>query len=58
MFYGCSSLTDINSLKNWNVSNDNDFDHMFTRCSLLSDMTPIQNWKIQKYKLILIKCTN
>ena len=48
MFYGCSSLSDIKPLQNWNVSNGNNFYDMFIRCSSISDIKPLQNWKYFK----------
>ena len=49
MFYGCSSLSDIKVLQNWNVSNGNNFECMFYECSSLSDVTILKNWKYFKY---------
>ena len=37
MFWGCSSLSEIKSLENWNVSNGTNFSCMFYGCSSLSD---------------------
>ena len=45
MFSNCSSLSDIKSLENWNVSNVNNFSHMFDSCSSLSDIKSLENWK-------------
>ena len=45
MFYNCSSLSDIKSLENWNVSNGNDFSYMFIGCSFLLDIKSLKNWK-------------
>ena len=49
MFYGYSSLSDIKPLRNWNVSNGNNFSWMFYYCSSLSDIKPLQHWKYFKY---------
>ena len=46
MFYGCSSLSDIKPLQNWNVSNGNNFSHMFSGCSSLLDIKALQNWNV------------
>ena len=46
MFNGCSSLTDIAPLRNWNVSKGEDFEFMFGNCLLLSNIEPLQNWNI------------
>ena len=52
MFYGCSLLSDIKSLQNWNVSNGNNFGYMFYGCSSLLDIKPLQNWNISKWQYI------
>ena len=46
MFKGCSSLLDIKSLQNWNVSNGNNFSSMFSVCSSLSDIKSLQNLNV------------
>ena len=46
MFFGCSSLSDIKSLENWNVSNGIDFSGMFWGCSSLSDIKSLENWNV------------
>ena len=46
MFGGCSSLSNIKPLKNWNVLNGNNFSGMFGGCSSFLDIKVIQNWKI------------
>ena len=46
MFYWCNSLSDIKALKNWNVSNGNNFKCMFDGCSSLSDIKTLQNWNV------------
>ena len=40
MFCDCKSLSDINALENWDVSNGIDFDDMFRECKSLSDIKP------------------
>ena len=45
MFSYCSSLSNINSLQNWNVSNGKDFSFMFAYCSSIPTFQPIKNWK-------------
>ena len=49
MFYGCSCLSDIKPLKNWNVSNGTNFNEMFYGCSSLSNFKHLQNWKYFVY---------
>ena len=46
MFRGCSSLSDINILYKWNVSNGNNFNNMFLGCSSLSNINGLQNWNV------------
>ena len=36
----------LNPIKNWNVSNGNNFRSMFCGCSSLSDIKPLQNWNV------------
>jgi len=51
MFNGCSSLSDIKSLQNWNVSNRKYFSSMFAGFSSLIDIKPLQHWKVSKSKI-------
>ena len=55
MFCGCSKLSDIKGLENWNVSNGNNFSYIFYECSLLSDIKALQNWNLSDldYKNII-----
>ena len=46
MFSYCSSLTDISPLKNWNVSNGENFSGMFSGCISLTDIFPIKHWNV------------
>ena len=41
MFKNCNLLSDIKLLKNWDVSNGNNFSKMFRNCKLLSDIKPL-----------------
>ena len=50
MFYGCSSLSDIKGLENWNVSNGNKFNYMFYGCSSLSEIKALENWNVSNCK--------
>ena len=54
MFRECKSLSDIKSLKKWNVSNGNNFEDMFSGCHSLLDRTSIQNWNTHGYNPNLI----
>ena len=46
MFYNCYSLTNIDGLSKWNVSNGNDFDYMFYNCSSLTDIDALSKWNV------------
>ena len=46
MFYKCESLSDIKGLKNWNVSNENNFSYMFRGCKSLLDIKELENWNV------------
>ena len=54
MFYGCSSISDIKPLTNWNVSNGNDFGSMFYECNIsVTDLKPLEKWNISLNDLII-----
>ena len=36
MFYACKNLTEVDSLKNWNVSKGTNFEGMFKNCDKLN----------------------
>jgi len=42
MFCGCSSLSDLKGLQNWNVSNGSNFNGMFWGCSSLLNIKELQ----------------
>jgi surface protein len=46
MFYGCDSLKDISSLKDWNVSNVETMKEMFLGCYDLVDLSPLKEWDV------------
>ena len=46
MFEGCTSLADISSLSDWDVSQVTTMARMFAGCSSLEDLSPLSNWKI------------
>ena len=46
MFAGCTSLADISSLSDWDVSQVTTMAMMFADCSSLEDLSPLSNWKI------------
>ena len=52
MFKGCSSLSDINAIKNWDVSNGNNFGGMLDGCSTLSEINALKNWNVSNGKIL------
>ena len=46
MFEKCKNLINIESLKNWDVSNCKDFSKMFKKCKNLSNIESLKNWKV------------
>ena len=46
MFCGCKSLTGISPLKEWDVSNGNNFSNMFCICKSLKDISPLKEWDV------------
>jgi hypothetical protein len=45
MFRGCSKISDIVPLSNWNLLNGKNFDSMFLGCKL-SGREKLENWNI------------
>ncbi len=48
MFFGCFSLVDISSLKDWDVSNVCDMNGLFKECNRLNDISALENWDVSK----------
>lgn len=46
MFFGCFSLTDISSLKNWDVSGICNMNGLFKECNSLVDLSPLMHWDV------------
>ena len=46
MFAGCSSLTSLPDISNWDVNNVNNMDSMFFGCFSLSSLPDIFKWNI------------
>ena len=44
MFDGCSSLANIDALKNWNTNNVTSMSSMFYGCSSLANIDALKNW--------------
>ncbi len=45
MFYG-TKISNITSLKEWNISNVVDISYLFDECHNLNDLSPISNWNV------------
>ena len=50
MFSHCSSLKNVDGLKNWNVSNVIDFAYMFYKCCSLQNIDGLSNWNVKNVK--------
>ena len=48
MFFECGSLSNLNPLQNWNVSNGVNFSCMFFGCQLLINIYDLENWNVSK----------
>jgi len=48
LFDGCSAVTDLNPLTNWNTENVTNMMEMFDGCNKLSDVSVINDWDITK----------
>ena len=46
MFYECSSLKNIDDLKNLDVKGIKNFSHIFSGCKSLSDIKSLENWDV------------
>ena len=46
MFHGCSSLSSLPDISNWNTDNVTDISCMFYGCSSLSSLPDISKWNI------------
>ncbi len=46
MLYCCESLTDVNAIQYWNMTNAIVIDHMFCHCKKLSNMDSLYKWKL------------
>ena len=51
MFKKCNLLSNIEGLKNLNVSKCTNFKEMFSNCESLTDIKPLENWNVSN-------CTN
>ena len=46
MFYGCTSLTNIDGLANWDVSNVPNFNCLFVNCNSLTNVDALASWDV------------
>ena len=46
MFFGCFSLVDISSLRDWDVSNISNMKGLFKECNSLKDISALENWDV------------
>ena len=44
IFYGCSSLSSLPDISNWNTNNVTDMSYMFDGCNSLTSLPDISNW--------------
>lgn len=62
MFDGCSNLTDISEIANWNILNSNgNLQWMFYDCSSLNNIEALRNWNVSNIKYMnsmFTGCTN
>ena len=45
MFKGCSSLTSLEGISNWQIGNVSNMSDMFSGCSSLKSLEGISKWK-------------
>ena len=48
MFYGCIHLKSLPDISQWNTSNVNDMEEMFSYCNLLKSLPDISKWNTSK----------
>ena len=53
IFNGCESLSNINVLEKWNVSNGNDFYKIFYECKSLLDLKGLEKWNVSNGNYVL-----
>jgi surface protein len=46
MFGGCTGLTSVEALTNWNVSNVISMSNMFSGCAGITSLEPLRNWNV------------
>ena len=58
MFSYCLSLSNIEPLQNWNVSNGKNFGCMFKKCSSLKDIKPLKIGMFLKVTILVLCSLN
>lgn len=46
MFFGCFSLVDISTLRDWDVSNIDNMNGLFKECNSLKEISALENWDV------------
>ena len=52
MFKDCSSLSNIKPIENWDVSNGDNFEYMFSGCKDSLSTKPLKSWNFSKEKYL------
>ena len=61
MFYNCTSLQNVDGLKNLEVSNGEGFSWMFDECKSLQNVNELKNWDVSNgttFENMFGKCSN
>ena len=58
MFYQCETLTNLDFLSNFNVSNHTIFSEMFEGCTNLTDITALRTWDMSSAENIMLMFTD
>ena len=61
LFFGCSSLSSLPDLSNWNTNNVTTMNHMFEGCSSLSSLPQISKWNtnnVTEMTMLFNKCSS
>ena len=61
MFQGCSVLTSLSGLENWNTENVTAMSSMFQGCSALTSLSSLENWNtenVSRLEYTFKNCTN
>ena len=61
MFSGCTSLSDLSALANWNVSHVTDMNSLFSGCKSLSNLSGLADWdvsRVTRMSYLFSNCTS